>query len=194
MPGACSLTHRVKMHLDRWKHVLAFVLASRRTLPRSTLPHLHTHCKHEVFLSHLSSTHRYVWPFGYCRICAGFNKRQAHIAISQNAKLFFFPYTLREVLGFFICSFRFCLIIMIFQCHFFNLPREDNFYLKIEHHNYHTISLKNSLVLQYSISSLCLQPVIAPFGFSILLQLMLCCIRVHFLAATWPVEHFVNKE
>lgn len=97
----------------------------------------------------------------------------------------FFPYTVREVLGFFISSIRFCLIIMIFQCHFFNLPREDNFYLKIEQrHNCHTISLENSLVLQHSISSLCLQPVIAPFGFSILLQLMLCCIRVHFLAVT----------
>lgn len=159
----------------------------RQTLPRSTLPRLHTHCKHEVFLSHLRSTPRYVWPFGYCRICAGFNKRPT---------LQFFPYTVMEVLGFFISSIRFCLIIMIFQCHFFNLPREDNFYLKREqHHNCHTISLENSLVLQYSsISSLCLQPVIAPFGFSILLQLMLCCIRVHFLAVTWPVEHFVSKE
>lgn len=186
MPGACSLTHRVEMHLDRWKHVLAFVLTSRRLHARHF--HTSTHIANMRFFFH-------IWvplPGMFDRLdIAGY----VRVLIKGRPTLQLFPYAVREVLGFFISSIRFCLIIMIFQCHFFNLPREDNFYLEIEqHHNCHTISLENSLVLQYSISSLCLQPVIAPFGFSILLQLMPCCIRVHFLAVTWPVEHFVSKE
>lgn len=36
----------------------------------------------------------------------------------------FFPYTVREVVGFFISSIRFCLIIMISQCHFFLISHE----------------------------------------------------------------------